>query len=431
MTKDGSHPVRAEAGLPRNTALAGFQGIDFEALARAHGTPFYVYDADDVIARIERVRHAFQDLVKVYYAVKCNPNLQLLRTLRGAADGVDISSGGELEQALLAGFEAQDMSFAGPAKTNDELERAVALGVRISVESIAEIDTCAAIAARLGRQAHLCLRVNPNLLNRAFGLKMGGRAVQFGIEEDALGAALATVRGHDTRLSFHGIHVYAGSQCFEPEGAMEGVRNTLEIVAAAERQSGLHCKVVNLGGGFGVSHNESAREMEIEPFAAGLVAQLRAFRDNAAGGRQVIFELGRWLTANAGIYVARVIYEKTSRGKTFYVLDGGLNHHLAAAGTFGAAFRTNYPVRNLTRPDEPSTVCTLAGPSCNPTDLPGIDVTLPRPEEGDLIGILKSGSYSLTASPILFLGRATPAEVVRHRGHTVLGRRRYTILDFN
>ena len=102
-----------------------------------------------------------------------------------------------------------------------------------------------------------------------------------------------------------------------------------------------------------------------------------------------------------------------------------------AAGTFGSAFRTNYILRNLSRPDAPPVRCTIAGASCNPTDLLGIEVELPKPEHGDLLAVLKSGSYGLTASPVLFLGRKTPAELVRRSGSIVLGRQSRTIVDFN
>ena len=164
---------------------------------------------------------------------------------------------------------------------------------------------------------------------------------------------------------------------------------------------------------------------------ATLVPVLRKAKQSDAVQREIIFELGRYLVGDAGIYVSRVISSKESRGKTFFVVDGGLHHHLAAAGTFGAALRFNYALKNVSRPDAPALQCSIAGPSCNPTDLLGIDVELPRPEHGDLIAVLKSGSYGYTASPLLFLGRQTPAELVRYQNRIVLGRRSRAIIDFN
>ena len=404
----------------------------FETLAHEHGTPYFLYDADAVKRRIRAVRDAFAGRVQVYYAVKCNPNLALLRAVRDMADGLDISSGGELEQALLAGFDAGRLSFAGPAKTTAELTDSIRQSVgTISVESMRELLECARIARQLGVAANVAVRVNPLLLNRAFGIKMGGKAVQFGVDEEDLRELLAAIAAHPAELAFQGIHIYAGSQCFDPRGVVEGVENTFRIVREIEAGSSLVCRAVNLGGGFGVSHVEGDRELDLAALAEALHPVIDEFVAAASGPRKIVFELGRYLTAAAGIYVARVISSKSSRGKTFFMVDGGLHHHLAAAGTFGAALRANFILRNLTRADAAPVRCQVAGPSCNPTDLLGIDVELARPEHGDLVGVLKSGSYGLTASPLLFLGRQTPAELVQHDGRIVLGRRARRMTEFN
>lgn len=448
---------------------------EWQRLADAHDTPYYLYDADVVNQRIHAVRDALHGQAQVYYAVKANPNLALLRALTGVADGADISSAGELAQALLAGFDAARMSFAGPAKTAAELEAAVRAGVgAISLESLRELDECARVAERAGRRARVLLRVNPLLANRLYGVKMGGgKPVQFGFDEEALPAAEARLLVHADWLDFRGIHVYVGSQCFDPMTVAEATRNALRIAGELEQRSGLRCAKINLGGGFGVAQSlgrhfearpaapvagealpDGASAASGAPPAAGetaaprparppvelglpalsalLVPVLAAHRAARPWPCELIFELGRYLTAEAGIYVTRVVGSKASRGKLFFTCDGGLHHQLAAAGTFGAALRGNFPLRNLSRPGgAPVTVCSLAGPSCNPTDLLGVDVELPAPEEGDLLGVLMSGAYGLTASPLLFLGRPTPVELVRSGGDVVVGRRSRVMADFN
>lgn len=404
---------------------------EWEGLAQAHGTPFYLYDADVVGRRIRVVREALRGHAQIYYAVKANPNLALLRAVQPVADGVDISSAGELIQAQLAGFDPARMSFAGPAKTDLELEAAIRAGVGcISAESLGEIDACARIAERIGIRASILLRVNPVATNRAYGLKMGGRPVQFGIDEESLPQAEARLLAQQTHLDFRGIHAYVGSQCFEPAGVVEATHNALRIARELELRTGLSCAKINLGGGFGVSHGEERRELDLSVLTQNLVPMLAAHRE-AAPKCDLIFELGRFLTAEAGVYITRVINIKTSRGKTFVACDGGLHHHLAAAGTFGAALRSNFALCNLTRPGAAAAGCNIAGPSCNPTDLLGIDARLPQPHDGDLIGVLMSGSYGLTASPILFLGRQTPVELVRAGRTVVVGRRSHAITDFN
>jgi diaminopimelate decarboxylase len=415
---------------PRDGAHA-LSAAEIHALAEEYGTPLYIYDADAVNERIRRIRKAFDQRIKVFYAVKANPNLELLRALRDVADGLDISSAGELEQAVLAGFDLQGISFAGPAKTAAELSLAIGKGVGcISVESVRELQQCIELARSAGIRANIALRVNPQLLNRSFGLKMGGKAVQFGIDEEDIDAAMAIVLANGAQLAFRGVHVYAGSQCFDAAAIVEGVANTFQIVRRIESRFGVTCRTINLGGGFGVSHGENDRELDLATLASALLPVVCEF-DSPAGEREMIFELGRFLTASAGIYITRVISKKYSRGTTFVVVDGGLHHHLIAAGTFGATLRSNYAMRNLSRPHAPVISCTIAGSSCNPTDLLGIDVELPQPEIGDLIAVLKSGSYSYTASPLLFLGRRTPVELVRRSNRIVLGRSAKTITDFN
>lgn len=417
--------------MHQSEAIAAFDPSRWEALAQAHGTPFYLFDADAVVRRVQAVRAACDGAAGVYFAVKANPNLGLMRALLPTIDGVDISSGGELTQALLAGYTPEQMSFAGPGKTDAELEAAITADVGcISVESLREIDACARLAEHLRRPAQIALRVNPTQVHRGYGLKMGGRALQFGIDEDALAGAERRVLSHGPHLKCHGLHAYVGSQCFDAAGVLETVRHTLRIASEFEMRTGLTCHKLNLGGGFGIAQSGDRRELPLTELAADLGPMLREFRARRPGC-DVFFELGRFLTAAAGTYVTRVIDVKASRGTCFVVCDGGLNHQLAAAGTFGAALRGNFPLMNLSRPGAPTQRLNVAGPSCNPTDLLGVQSELPSPAVGDLVGVAMSGSYGLSASPVLFLGRDTPVELVLANGVLQVGRRRHTIADFN
>lgn len=403
----------------------------WQALAAEHGSPFYLFDADLVAARVQFVKASLAGLAQVYFAVKANPDLALLRAVHGVVDGVDISSGGEQRQAQCAGYAPERMSFAGPAKTDEELHAAIDAGVGcISVESMREIEACASLARRLGKPAQILLRVNPLQVHKSYGLKMGGRAVQFGIDEDRLPEAERRVLELAPHLVCRGLHSYVGSQCFDTSGMLDATGNALRMAAEHESRTGQPCLKLNLGGGFGVAQSGERKELSLASVAADLQALLRVFLKERPGC-QVFFELGRFITAEAGVYVTRIVDLKYSRGVCYLVCDGGLNHQLAAAGTFGAALRGNFPLFNLSRPDAPVENFNVAGPSCNPTDLLGVQVSLPRPQVGDLLGVGMSGSYGLTASPVLFLGRDTPAELVTSQGRIEVGRRRHTLEEFN
>ncbi len=403
----------------------------WEQLAAEHGTPFFLFDAEHVRGRIRAVREAVGGLAGVYYAVKANPNLGLLKALRADVDGVDISSSGELAQCLHAGYDPEAMSFAGPGKTGAEIDSAVRTGIKcVSVESMREIDACADAAQRIGRPASILLRINPATVHKAYGLKMGGRSVQFGIDEEALPDAVKRVQSHGNWLDCEGVHTYVGSQCFDGEAVVETMRQSFALAGRLEELLGRACRKVNLGGGFGVAQSGDHRELRLADIAGRLHGLTLDFlRSRPSAG--VFFELGRYVLAGAGVYVTRVVDAKDSRGTRFLVCDGGLNHQLAAAGTFGAALRGNFPSYNLSRADVTQERVNIAGPSCNPTDLLSVQCTLPRSQIGDLIGIGMSGSYGLTASPLLFLGHESPAELVMDGAAITVGRCRHSVLEFN
>ena len=399
--------------------------ISFEAIAEKYGTPFYLYDLNTIKHRISQVRKAFGSSLELFYAVKANSNLEILKAIRNDVDGLDISSAGEMEQSLLAGYRADQLSFAGPGKTPDELEQAIVqnLGI-ISVESIRELEDIRRITANLGAKANIAFRINPRLMIKEFAIKMGGKATQFGIDEEEVGSAVNYIRQNESSFNFLGIHIYAGTQCMNEESLAKNMINTLQIARDIEKGYGLTCRFINLGGGFGVSHYEENTEIDLVTLAHLINPAFKRHKASSDSSLRFILELGRYLVADGGIYVARVISEKISRGEVYFVLDGGMNHHLAASGNLGSVIRQNYIAKNLTHPSSPKQTCNLVGPLCTPIDLLGRNISIESLHVGDLIGILNSGSYAFTASPLFFLGHTTPLElliagsdftVIRHR----------------
>jgi diaminopimelate decarboxylase len=389
----------------------------FDELAEKHGTPFYLYDLDAVREKIAAIRQAFGSNLELLYAVKANPNLELLGGVRDVLDGLDIASGGELDFALKAGYEASCISFAGPGKTRDELRRSLEAGIGfISVESLRELRDIEELVCGGAPRASIMIRVNPLFMLKEFAVKMGGKASQFGIDEEDLPEALDFVRATPDTFEFQGIHIYAGTQCLSEEALARNLANTLEIAARVTIDNGMECRAINIGGGFGVSYYEEQPGIDLGKLAVQFRAEFDRYRKATGSNPRFILELGRFLVAEAGIYVARVVSEKQSRGEQFYVLDGGMNHHLAASGNLGATIRKNYLVRNLSRPGASKQACTLVGPLCTPLDLMGKGVSVETPLVGDLIGFLNSGSYGYSASPLLFLGHETPSEVIVANG---------------
>lgn len=379
---------------------ANLRPDDARALAEQHGTPFYFYELAVLRERVRRARAALPGTL--LYAVKANPNVELVRALQGSVDGLDVASLGEVELAIRCGWDAGKLSFVGPGKTPHELAQAVARGVLVSVESVRELDALAA----LGRRTRVRLRVNPTLRSQAYRVPMMGGASPFGIDEEELPVAMEHLRRHADLLEFEGIHVHPGAQCTSVGAFAMAAAATLDLA----EQVGLPLRSVNFGGGFGVL--APGDELDIDAVGKRLTAMLAKFNSATGQNVEAVLELGRWLVGPAGIYVARVVSEKRSRGKHFVILDGGMNHHLGATGHLAPDDAPRMPIVNLSRPDAVRVVRTVVGPLCTPLDSYG-EVELAEPRVGDLIGVIGSGAYGYSFSPLLFLGHPAPVEVVR------------------
>jgi diaminopimelate decarboxylase len=321
--------------------------------------------------------------------------------------------------ARAAGFEPEDIVFAGPAKTDEELKMAVEEDIfAVNVESLNEIDRLAAIAEREGRRIGVGLRINPAAQLMGSQMRMGGTVGQFGIDQTELAEAVHRTLSHP-QLILRGVHVYTATQVFEVEPLLEHCRNIFEIALEAASVAGHPLEMIDFGGGFGVPYFEKMAEFDLEAFGEGFRRLLASYRsDPRLEGCRFLFELGRYLVADAGLYVTRVVDVKRMRGKTFVVTDGGMNHHLTATGNMGQVFRKSYPILNLSRvngvPGEEGVA--MAGPCCTPLDMFGTNLPLVEPEVGDLIGVFYSGAYGYSASNLGFLSHPTPAEVLLWQG---------------
>lgn len=377
-----------------------------EALASTYGTPAYVCDAAILRARARLARAAVP--ARLLFAVKANPHPAVLRALRGHVDGLDIASGGELSGALAAGFPGVALSFAGPGKREAELTAALDAGAVISLESPQELTRVSALARAKGLRAQVRVRVNLREPARAFRVEMAGGPSPFGVDEEALVPLLDALRADDA-LDFTGLHVHPGAQCTSISGFVRAAAAALDVVARVERETGLAVPSLNLGGGLGVL--APGQELDVVAVGERLAVMREKYRATMGRAPELLLEPGRWLAGPAGVYVTRVLSEKVSRGVHFVVLDGGLHQHLTATGRLAPRDAPRLPIVNLSRPDATPVTRTLVGPLCTPLDSFG-EVTLPEPRVGDLLGVLGSGAYGPTFSPLRFLGHPPPAEVL-------------------
>ena len=386
-------------------------GLPLSLLAERVGqTPFYAYDRALIAARIAAVRQLLPAGVRLHYAIKANPMPALVGCVRPLVDGMDVASAGELKLALDAGAGAQSIGFAGPGKRDAELRQAVASGVLLHVESARELRVLAEQAQALGRPARVALRINPDFELRGAGMHMGGGAKPFGVDVEQVPALLRAMR--QDGLAFEGFHVYPGSQNLRGEVIAESLRRSLDLVLHLAQDAPAPVRYVNLGGGWGIPYFPADRRLDLAPVADAL-AQVQARLEQALPAAHLVLELGRYLVGEAGIYVARVLDRKLSRGQVFLVTDGGMHQHLAASGNFGQVIRRNYPVVIGNRLQSPGreTAC-VVGPLCTPLDVLADRMELAVAQPGDLVAVFQSGAYGATASPQGFLSHPACVEVL-------------------
>lgn len=386
-------------------------GVPLSVLAARVGrTPFYAYDRGLLRDRVAELRAALPPQISLHYAIKANPMPALVCLMAGLVDGLDVASAGEMRVALDAGMSAEHISMAGPGKTAAELRQSVAAGILVNVESTRELPLLAEAARELGRPARVAVRVNPDFELKSSGMKMGGGPKQFGVDAELVPEVLEQIGR--LGLAFEGLHIFSGSQNLRAEAICEAQTKAFDMAVRLVRGAPSAMRTLNLGGGFGIPYFPGENPLDIAPIGQHLQGLVNLAAERLPGTRLVI-ELGRYLVGEAGLYVARVLDRKVSRGEVFLVTDGGLHHHLSASGNFGQVIRKNYPVAVATRADQPPAgPASIVGPLCTPLDLLGDRVDLPDCGPGDLVVVAQSGAYGYTASPHLFLGHPAPVEVL-------------------
>ena len=386
-------------------------GMSLERLAQRVGsTPFYALDRRSIAARAASLRTHLPADIALHFAMKANPMPAVVHLMSTLVDGIDVASGSELKVALDAGIEPSSISFAGPGKSNRDLGCAIASGIVINLESLHEMERVADIGLQLGMQPLVAVRVNPDFELKSSGMTMGGGPKQFGVDAEQVPALLRKLG--QLELGFEGFHIYCGSQNLKATAIAEAQEKTIELAIRLAADAPSRVRTLNIGGGFGVPYFPGDTALDLAAVGANLYRLMPRVRQSLPDAR-VVVELGRYLVAEAGIYVSRVVERKVSRGQVYLVTDGGLHHHLAATGNFGQVIRKNYPVLigNKVR-GGPREVASVVGPLCTPLDLLADRMEMAVAGPGDLVVVLQSGAYGLTASPTAFLSHPMPLEVL-------------------
>ena len=392
------------------------------AVAKKHGTPLYVYSADQILERLSLFQQALASRPHlVCYAVKANSSLAILRLLAAHGAGFDIVSGGELQRVLTAAPDAAERTvFSGVGKTSEEIDLALEANIlAFHVESEAELALLARRAAKHKRKARFALRVNPDVFAETHPyISTGLREHKFGI--DIRQARRIYNEAEANRwLTAHGVSVHIGSQIrsADPFGAaMKRVAKLVRELAS----DGIQIRSVDAGGGLGIDYHATGAfdaQAKVTEYAAALEAALQGLEVD------LLLEPGRFLVAQAGALLARVLNVKRNGKKTFVITDAAMNDLIRPA--LYQAFHEIVPVAPR---NGRAAAVDIVGPVCETGDFFARDRKIKPVEPGDLLAVLDTGAYGMAQSSN-YNTRPRPAEVLLHGTKATLIRRRETIAD--
>ena len=405
------------AGFERGTEGWTCDGVALDEAAQRYGTPLYLYSGAAVRAAFTAYDQAFAGVPhRICYALKANSAGALLKLLAGLGAGADIVSGFELRAAQRAGFPPDRIVFSGVGKTDDELALGVEQGIgEFNAESEEEIARLSHVASSQGRRVRVTLRVNPDIDPRSHPyVSTGLRENKFGVdiaEAPAILARAARLPG----IVVAGLQCHIGSQITDL-GPLEEAARELAALSRRLLDDGFALETIDIGGGLGVDYHGSGGP-DPGAFASRVLPAL------AGLSLTVLVEPGRSMVARAGVLLTRVIAVKENRGRTFVVVDAGMNDLLRPA-LYGAFHRVE-PV--TLRGRQPLRV-DVVGPVCETADFLARDRDLEGVEPGDLVAVRDAGAYGFSMSSTYNM-RPRPAEAMVEGGAARLIRRRETFDD--
>jgi len=377
--------------------LFAFDDATCQRLVEAHGTPSFAYSGAVAAAGFQALRAALPSRVRIAYAVKANPHPGLLNCFAALGASFDCASIGELERVEALGLPPGRTFFAGPGKRTPELQKALFMGVRIQAEGFEDL---ARVDALVTRETAVNLRVHP-----AFDIDEGNRILggsgpsAFGVDEEEVPALLQKA-AELSHVRIRGLHVFAASNQRDAAKLRVIHGAVLDLAKRLHETHGLVFEQIDLGGGLGVPYAPHEVPLDLAAFGQGLSDLLAK---HAWFKGELILEPGRFLAGPCGIYLARVVRIKESRGTRFAILEGGINHLIRPLLT-GEPF----PVKAVGKGGG-AVPHTLAGPLCTSLDRLG-EVRLPELESGDLLAFGTTGAYGLNEGMTHFLSHPVPPE---------------------
>ncbi|THB80086.1 MAG: diaminopimelate decarboxylase [Desulfobacteraceae bacterium] len=382
-------------------------------IAREYGTPVYVYDLDNVILQFERFKSFFPwpDL-KVCYAMKSNYNPHLLRALCKAGAHIDAVSPGDLYMAQACGFDPSRMIYTANNMKDSEMESVMGTGVLMNIGSLSRLEKY----ARAYPGSRVCLRFNPDVVDGAHEkIKTGGDLTKFGILlEDAVKVE-AIIKGHDLKVV--GLHEHTGSGLENPDSILKAMEN---IMSVATRQMFPDLEFLDFGGGFKVPYHPDEADVDYHGIGQRVVEMFSRFCQAYGRALSLVFEPGKFLTAQSGVMLLEVNTIKNNRSRTICGTDSGFPQLIRPM--FYDAY---HHITNISNPQGTEESYDICGNICETGDLFASQRMISQIRENDILAIEDAGAYCYAMGGNYNL-RPMPAEVVIENGSVSLSRRRMT-----
>ncbi|MFT5835129.1 MAG: diaminopimelate decarboxylase [Sulfurimonas sp.] len=391
--------------------------MNFKELASEYKTPLYVYDLDYMSEQYQELKSAFKGRKSILaYAVKANSNLSVIKHFADLGSGADCVSIGEVRRAFLAGVPAYKIIFSGVGKSDDEIREAIQKDILyINVESEAELFRVEAIAKELNKTSRISIRVNPNIDPKTHPyISTGLHDNKFGVDIDTAKRMFILAK-NSLSLDPVGVHFHIGSQLTHLEPIYESAVIVADMLRSLEAID-IELKFFDVGGGLGITYDD---EVTIKPYdyAQAILGTLKGL------DLTVICEPGRFLTANAGYFVSKVLYEKQNGDKKFVVIDGAMND-LLRPSLYGAYHK----VEAITDSTSDVRNVDIVGPVCESSDFFAKDCPLPELNRNDLIVVHSAGAYGFGMGSN-YNSRGRSAEVAVQNGEARLVRKRENFED--
>lgn len=349
-------------------------------------TPFYYYDSEILEATLKTIIEEIRNRKNfhVHYAIKANANSAVLQTIKEAGLGVDCVSGGEIQAALDAGFDAGKIVFAGVGKADWEIILALDAGIFcFNVESLEELHIIDSIAASKGKMAKVCFRINPDVgAHTHANITTGLAENKFGIPMEDMEKAIHEAE-RLSNIEFLGLHFHIGSQILEMNDFEALCVRINELLKRLDQQ-GIEVKIINVGGGLGIDYDDPNGKP---------IPDFKAYFDTYANGlnvkpyQEIHFELGRSVVGQMGSLITRILYTKRGKHKQFAIVDGGMTDLIRPA-----LYQAHHKIENISS-NEGLQKYDVVGPICESSDVFGKAIELNECHRGDLIALRSAGAY--------------------------------------